>query len=85
MKYLLRVCIVAALAVIPTFAQRPVKIEVGAYGGVPLNHTLQSNFCCTTAVAFFRYETEDASYITGLSAGVVLHDRVHALPAALAF
>ncbi len=77
MKYLLRVCIVAALAVIPTFAQRPVKIEVGAYGGAPLNHTLQSNFCCTTAAAFFRYETEDASYITGLSAGVVLHDRVH--------
>jgi hypothetical protein len=77
MKYLLWICILTAVAVIPTFAQRPVSIEVGAYGGVPLNHTLQNNFCCTTAIAFFRYETQDASYATGASAGVVLYDRIH--------
>lgn len=77
MKYLLSICIVVAFAVIPAFAQTPVSIEVGAFGGVPLNHTLQSEFCCTTATAFFGYATEDASYITGLSAGVVLWDRVH--------
>jgi hypothetical protein len=67
----------AVLAVVPALAQRPVKVEVGAYGGAPLKHTLQSSFCCTTAAAFFRYETEDASYITGLSVGAVLLDRVH--------
>jgi len=77
MKYRLNVCIVVALAVIPTFAQRPVSIEVGAYGGLPLDHTLQSNFCCTTAIAFFQYEPKDASYITGMSAGVLLYDHVH--------
>ncbi len=77
MKYLLSICIVVAFAVIPAFAQTLVSIEVGAFGGVPLNHTLQSEFCCTTAAAFFGYATEDASYITGLSAGVVLWDRVH--------
>jgi hypothetical protein len=78
MKYLLCVCILVALVVIPTFAQTPLRIEVGAYGGAPLNGTLQSNFCCTTGAAFFRYETEDASYLTGLSVGMVLHDRIHA-------
>ena len=83
MKYFVKLCIVVAVAVIPTFAQRPVRIEVGAYGGAPLNHTLQSNFCCTTATAFFGYETEDASYITGLSAGVVVHDRIHVALAAM--
>ena len=77
MKYLLWVLMLTAVAVIPTFAQRQVSIEVGAYGGVPLNHTLQSNFCCTTGTAFFRYETQDASYTTGASAGVVLYDRIH--------
>jgi hypothetical protein len=77
MKYLLRVYIVAALVGIPAFAQTPVKIEVGAYGGVPLNSTLQQNFCCTTGTAFAHYETEDASYITGLSAGVLVFDRIH--------
>ena len=77
MKYLLWVCILTVVAVIPMFAQSPVSIEVGVYGGVPLNHTLQSNFCCTTAAAFFHYETQDASYTTGASAGVVLYDRIH--------
>ena len=77
MKYLLWASMLIAVAVIPTFAQRQVSIEVGAYGGAPLNHTLQSNFCCTTATAFFRYETQDASYTTGVSAGIVLHDRIH--------
>jgi hypothetical protein len=78
MKYLLWVCILTAVAVIPTFAQRPVSIEVGAYGGVPLNHTLEPTFCCTATAFFFRYETQNASYTTGVSAGVVLHDRIHA-------
>jgi hypothetical protein len=77
MKYLLSVCIVVALSVIPTFGQRPVNIEVSAYGGVPLDHTLQDNFCCTTAAAFFHHETKDASYVTGVSAGVVLYDHIH--------
>jgi hypothetical protein len=77
MKYLLWVCIVTSVAVIPAFAQGPVSVEVGAYGGVPLSHTLEPTFCCTTAAAFFGYETQDASYTTGVSAGVVLHDRIH--------
>ena len=77
MKYLLWVCVVAVLAVIPAFAQTPIRIEVSAYGGVPLNHTLRSVFCCTTAASFLSYSTDDASYITGLSAGVVLLDRIH--------
>jgi hypothetical protein len=78
MKYLLWVSILTAVTVIPTFAQRPVSIEVGAYGGVPLNRTLEPTFCCTTAAAFFHYETQDASYTTGVSAGVVVYDRIHA-------
>src|SRR5262249_53061957 len=77
MKYLLWVCILTSVAVFPTFAQRPVSVELGAYGGAPLNHTLEPTFCCTTAAAFFGYETQDASYTTGVSAGVVLHDRIH--------
>src|SRR5688572_12974861 len=77
MKYLLRASVVVVLVVVPSFAQTPVQIEAGGYGGVPLNSTLQQTFCCTTATAFVHYETEDASYITGLSAGVELYDRVH--------
>ena len=77
MKYFWWVCILTAAVVIPTFAQKPVTIEVAAYGGVPLNHTLEPTFCCTTAAAFFGFETQDASYTTGVSAGIVLHDRIH--------
>lgn len=77
MKFLAKVCIVVALAVIPTFAQEPVQIEFAAYAGRPLNHTLESQFCCTTAVNFFRYLPEDARYIAGVSVGVVPYDRIH--------
>ena len=77
MRHLLWVCLVAVLVVIPAFPQTPVKIEVGAYAGVPLNHTLRSAFCCTTSAGFISHETDNASYITGLSAGVLVGDRIH--------
>jgi hypothetical protein len=74
--WLLSFC-VGILAAIPAMAQRPLNVDVGAYAGAPLNGTLQQNFCCTTAIAFFHYETNDASYLVGLSAGFVLRDRFH--------
>jgi hypothetical protein len=77
MKNLLSLCVVALLGLVPGFAQVDHKVEVSAYAGVPLNHTLRDAFCCSTAASFISHATDDASYITGLSAGVVLADRVH--------
>jgi hypothetical protein len=76
-KYLLWLCVVAGLALVPGFAQTRHKIEVSAYVGVPLNHTLRDAFCCSTAALYISHATDDAPYITGLSAGFVLADRIH--------
>ena len=77
MKTVLWIFLLILLGGIPAFAQKPVQIEVSAYGGVPLNYTLTQAFCCTTATQFVAYQPDDASYVLGLSSGVVLYDRVH--------
>lgn len=77
MKYLLWLCVVAVPALVPGFAQTRDRVEVSAYVGVPLNHTLRDAFCCSTAALYISHATDDAPYITGLSAGFVLADRIH--------
>jgi hypothetical protein len=76
MKCLFWASIVAVLASVPAFTQTH-RIEVTAYGGTPLNHTLQPAFCCTTAASFVSQQTDDAKYLMGLSAGVLLWDHIH--------
>jgi hypothetical protein len=75
--FMIRTVIFTLLTAIPVFGQSTVSIEVSAHAGVPLNHTLEQAFCCTTGVGFIHYEPDDASYLAGLSAGVVLRDRIH--------
>lgn len=78
MAHLLRICLLIALcATVTGFAQGQIKIEVGAHGGIPLHRALTPAFCCTTGTAFTSHETEDSSYLAGLSAGIFLYDRVH--------
>src|SRR5436190_2682114 len=71
------IIVITLLTVVPGFGQTPISIEVSTHAGVPLNHTLNQAFCCTTAAGFIHYEPDDASYLAGLSAGVLLHDRVN--------
>jgi len=76
MRTVLWILSIIFLSVIPAFAQGP-QLEGSVYGGAPLNHTLREAFCCTTGVGFVFYYPDDAHYVVGLSAGIVLHDQIH--------
>jgi hypothetical protein len=69
-------CILIVLGAPPVFSQSAVGFDMTLHAGVPLNDTLQPAFCCTTAAGFISHETDSASYLAGLSAGVLLRDRI---------
>ena len=77
MKTVLWIFLVILFSVMPAFAQGTVQIEATAYGGAPVYDSLKSAFCCTTGTAFVSYRPDSASYVAGLSSGVVLNDRLH--------
>lgn len=61
---------------IATHAQG-LQIEVVGHGGIPLNDTLQPEQSSGGAGLFVRRKTDRAAYMTGVSAGVVIRDRLH--------
>lgn len=67
MKYAAGFFIAAVLCCVPAFAQESFNVEFGAHAGMPLNHTLESAYCCTTGTAFISYQPSDASYLVGVS------------------
>ncbi len=75
MKQLLCMFALVSLAV-PAWAQPAVHFDVGIHPGFPVTSTLRQAFCCTTSAGFISYETSDASYAAGLSAGGVFGDRL---------
>src|SRR5688572_6045308 len=53
------------------------QIEVVGHGGIPLNDTLQPEQSSGGAGLFVHRQTDRAAYMTGVSAGVVIRDRLH--------
>jgi len=78
MKYAAGFFIAAVLCCVPAFAQESFNVEFGAHAGLPLNHTLESAYCCTTGTAFIFYQPSDASYLVDVSGGIlILRERLH--------
>jgi len=76
-KYLLRTAALILFAAIAAHAESPLQIEVIDHGGIPLNDTLRNATSVGSAANFVHIQTDRAPYITGVSAGVLLRDRLH--------
>jgi len=77
MRYLLRTTALILFVAIAAHAESPLQIEVIVHGGIPLNRTLRPEASSGGAAHFVRIYTDKASYTTGVSAGVLLRDRLH--------
>jgi hypothetical protein len=76
MRFRLSVCAFFVFLVpCKLFAQDRPSFEIGAFAGRPLNNVVQSNICCL-ASAFSSQQMDRTEYLLGLSAGVVLYDRL---------
>jgi len=78
MMCLLRTTGLILFVAIAAHAQSPFQIEVVSHGGIPLNDTLQpATLPGASSAGFVSNRTERASYLTGVSAGALIRDRLH--------